>query len=394
MNHKNNNFFKQLCRWSFFRWDHLAICLMMGLLGWLLILITSKISIFDPVKAAFDDFSMTDVFFEIQSNGYAEYDDNIVIVDMTELNTRDAIARVITDIKSCQPRVLGVDLIFERPGSDQSDDVSLVSAIESGDCQQLLSCKLRDYDNNSETFKNCLYSFFHDFGDFKWGYTNYHQIRMGGVTRETSQRQNLNDSVVYSFPYLLACYYTKKKPSMEEVNEREIIYANVKFHVIKSSEVLQHKDELKDKLILLGTMNEEADMHFSPIGKIPGVEVVAYSILSYIKHDKIIKMSRLSSLLLTFLLCYLAAWMGYKIERWNSVFFAILAKIFNFGLAVILIGITLNVFVTSDYYIDLLYPLLGLALVEDVRQLYTGIIKWAVKKKKIGFLKSSLYADI
>ena len=141
-------------------------------------------------------------------------------------------------------------------------------------------------------------------------------------------------------------------------------------------------------------MNEEADMHFSPIGKIPGVEVVAYSILSYIKHDKIIKMSRLSSLLLTFLLCYLAAWMGYKIERWNSVFFAILAKIFNFGLAVILIGITLNIFVTSDYYIDLLYPLLGLALVEDVRQLYNGIIKWAVKKKKIGFLKSSLYADI
>ena len=105
-------------------------------------------------------------------------------------------------------------------------------------------------------------------------------------------------------------------------------------------------------------------------------------------------MSRLSSLLLTFVLCYLAAWMGYKIERWNSVFFAILAKIFNFVLAVILIGITLYVFLTSDYYIDLLFPLLGLALVEDVRQLYAGIIKWAVKKKKIGFLKSSLYADI
>lgn len=394
MSQENKQLIKRLCRWSFFRWDHLAICLMMGLLGWLLILITSKISIFDPVKAAFDDFSMTDVFFEIQSNGYAEYDDNIVIVDMTELNTRDAIAQVITDIKSCKPKVLGVDLIFERPSSDQSDDISLVSAIENGDCPQILSCKLRDYDNNSETFKNCLYSFFHDFGDFKWGYTNYQQIRMGGVTRETSQRQSLNDSVVYSFPYLLASYYTGKKPSVEEVNEREIIYANVKFHVIKSSEVLQHKGELKNKLILLGTVNEEADMHFSPIGKIPGVQVVAYSILSYIKHDRIIKMSRLSSLLLTFVLCYLGAWMGYKMEQWNSVFFAILAKIFNFGLAVILIGFTLYVFVTSDYYIDLLYPLLGLALVEDVRQLYVGIIRWAVRKKKIGFLKSSLYAEV
>ena len=183
----------------------------MGLLGWLLILITSKISIFDPVSAAFEDFSMTDVYFEIQKNGTAKYDDNIVIVDMTELNSRDAIAQVITDIKSCKPKVLGIDLIFERPSSDQSEDFALVSAIESGDCQQLLSCKLRDYDNNSETFKNCLYSFFHDFGDFRWGYTNYHQIRMGGITRETSQRQNLNDSVVYSLPYLFSCYYNQSQ---------------------------------------------------------------------------------------------------------------------------------------------------------------------------------------
>lgn len=394
MNQKISVFLKKLCRWSFFRLDHLVICLMMGLLGWLLILITSKISIFDPVSAAFDDFSMTDVYFKIQNNGTAKFDDNIVIVDMTELSSRGAIAQVITDIKSCQPKVLGIDLIFERRSSDHMEDISLVSAIESEDCPQILSCKLRDYNKDSKSFKDCLYSFFHEIGPFKWGYTNYQQKRMGGVTRETSQRQSLNDSVVYSLPYLLACYYTDKQPSEEAINEREIIYANVNFHIIESTEVLQHKDELKNKLVILGAMNEEADMHFSPIGKIPGVKVVAYSILSYMKHDRITNMSRWSSLLLTFVLCYLGAWMGYKIERWNSVFFAILAKIFNFGLAVILIGITLYVFVTSDYYIDLLFPLLGLALVEDVRQLYAGIIRWAVKKKKIGFLNSSLYAEV
>lgn len=387
-------FIKVLFKWSFFRWDHLAVCLMMVLIGWLLVLITSKISIFDPVSAAFDDFSMTDVYFEIQRNGSAKYDDNIFIVDMTELNSRDSIAQVITNIKSCHPKVLGVDLIFERPSSNQMEDFSLVSAINSGDCPQILSCKLREYKEESKSFNNCLYSFFSESGDFKWGYTNYLQKRMGGITRETSQRQNLNDSVIYSFPYLLASYYTGKQPSEEAINEREIFYANIKFHVVKGTEVLQHEDELKNKLVILGAITEEADMHISPIGKISGAEVVAYSILSYMKHDKITKMSRWSSLLLTFILCYLGVWMGYKIERWNSVFFAILAKIFNFGLGVILIGITLYVFVTSDYYIDLLFPLLGLTLVEDVRQLYAGIIRWAVKKKKIAFLKSSLYAEV
>ena len=384
---------KRLTNWSFFRWDHLAVCAMIGLFGWLLILITSKVSIFDPVKAAFNDFSMTDVFFEIQNNGYSVQDDDIVIVDMTDLRTRDEIAQTITDIKSCQPKVLGVDLIFERPSSNKMDDVALVSAIDSGNCQQIWSCKLREYDPERKAFKDCLYSFFHDINNYVWGYTNYQQKRMGGVTRKTSQRQNLNDSIAYSLPYLLACYYVGKLPQEELVNERDIIYSNVEFYTLKSSEVLQHKDMLRDKLVLLGTMNEEADMHFSPLGKMPGVKVIAYSILSYMKHGEITRMSRWTSLIITFFLCYIAAWMGYKIQQWNSVFNSILTKFFIFGLCTVVIGLALYVFITNDYYVDLLYPLLGLALEESARGLYAKIIKWFVGKKKIGFLKSSIYAD-
>lgn len=373
--------------------DHLAVCAMLGIVGWLLALITTKIGIFDPVAAAIDDFSMTDVFFEIQKTGQTVKNNDIVIVDMTDLETRDEIAQTIIDIKSSQPKVLGIDLLFERPSSDLTMDAALVSAIEEGDCPQVFSCKLRDYDEKSGAFKDCLYSFFHQIDNFKWGYANYYQKRPGGVTRETSQRQNLNDSVVYSLPYLLSCYYKGKLPEVEAVNEREIIYANVGFHILKSKEVLQHQELLKDKLVLLGTMNEEADMHFSPIGKIPGVEMIGYSILSYMNHGRIVRMSRWTSLMLAFVLCFLAAWMGYKIECWNSVFFPILAKIFNFMIMAVLIGIALYVFVTTDYYIDLLYPLLGLTLTEDVRELYAGIIRWAVRKKKTDILKGSVYAE-
>ena len=384
----------KLIRWSFFRWDHLAVCAMLGLFGWLLILITTKIGIFDPVSAAFNDFSMTDVFFEIQNISDSVHNDDIVIVDMTELKTRDEIAQTITDIKTCHPKILGIDLIFERRSFDQLDDVALLSAIQSGDCLQIWSCKLRDFDEKEDSFQDCLYSFFHEESNYKWGYTNYLQKRMGGVTRETSQTQRLNDSIVFSFPYLLACYYTGKQPTKDAINERTIMYENVKFNTLKCTEVLQHKNLLKDKLVLLGTMNEEADMHFSPIGKIPGVKVIAYSILSYIKHGDITKMGRLSSLLLTFVLCFIGTWMGYKIEQVNSVFFPILTKIFNFCLGVILIGVALYVFVTDDYYLDLLYPLLGLAFVEDMRELYVGFIKWAVRKKKIALLKNSIYAEM
>lgn len=377
-----------------FQWDHLAVCALLGIVGWLLIIISTKIALFDPVKAAFEDFSMTDVFFEIQKSGQKIQNNDIVIVDVTDLITRDDIAQTIRNIKSCQPKVLGVDLLFERPSYDRMEDAALVSAIEDGDCQQVFSCKLRDYDEQSSSFKNCLYSFFHQIGNFNWGYANYYQKRLGGVTRETTQRQNLNDSVVYSLPYLLSCYYTGKQPVKEAVNEREIYYANVNFITLKSTEVMHHQELLKNKLVLLGTMDEEADMHYSPIGKIPGVKMIAYSILSYMNHEEIVRMSKWTSLLLAFVLCLLAAWVGYIIECWNSVFFPILAKIFNFILGAILIGVALYVFVIYDYYIDVLYSLLGLALVEDVRETYVGIVKWAVRKKKLSILNKSVYADM
>lgn len=385
---------KVISKCSFFRWDHLAVCVLLGIVGWLLVLIISKISIFDPVKAAFDDFSITDVFFEVQRNGHSVKNNDIIIVDMTDLKTRKEIAQAITDIKNCHPKVLGIDLLFERPSFDAIEDDSLISAIDGGDCPQVLSCKLRDYDNQNDVFKNCLYSFFYGIDRFNWGYANYSQKRLGGVARKTSQMQKLNDSIVYSFPYMLSCYYTGKQPKQELVNEREIIYANVEFFTLKSTEVLKHKALLKDKLVLLGTINEEADMHFSPIGKIPGVLMIAYSILSYMNHYEIVRMSKWSSMLLTFVLCLLAAWMGYMIEKWNSVFFPILTKIFNFVLGATLVGVALYMFVSHNYYIDLLYPLLGLAMMEDVRELYAGIIRWAVRKKKISIIRNSVYAEI
>ncbi|MCH5303133.1 MAG: CHASE2 domain-containing protein [Prevotella sp.] len=386
---------------TFLSFDHLVVCLMIAILGKALLFITGVVSIFDPMKAAFDDFHITDVFFEIRQSASSSYDDDIVIVDMTNLRTRDSIARVITDIKSCKPKILGVDLIFQRANfNNPMDDVDLVSALTTGDCQQVLSCKLRDYSQKTKSFQNCLYSFFRDDVEkLNWGYTNYLQTRMGGVTRETSQFQLLGDSVFFSFPYLLACQYAGKPLVAETVNERLIMYDNVKFHVMKSHEVLQNANRLKGKLVLLGTTEEESDMHFTPIGKKPGIEVIAYSILSYMKHDEITRWSQLTCLLIAFACCFLVAWMGYVIvESHHFIFSAILLKLFNFSLMVLLIGMAFCLFIERDTFVDLFYPLLGLALVESVRGIYVGIIRWLEKrfeKKKKPlwpFVAKSLYA--
>ena len=373
--------------------DHLGVCFTIVALGWVFFVISEKIGIFDPLTIALEDFYTTDVYYEMQHSAEPDLNDDIVIVDMTELTSRDEIAQVITDIKQCKPALMCVDLIFERPSHEPMDDASLVMALEEKGCKQLLSCKLRDYDNDKEAFTNCLYSFTRNISDTNtcWGYTNYYQIRMGGCTRETSLSQQLNDSTVYSLPYMAACLYQGKNWQKEKMNELQIMYEDVDFLTINSRDVKCEAQKLQGKLVILGAMNEEADMHFTPLGKMAGAKVLAYSIHTYLKGERVRNAGILLSLLFAFFAWGFAACMGYWIEQHLSIVFGTVAKVFNFLLGAFLIWITFEVYTHCYVNIDLLYVLLGLAMVEDLRELYATIIKWVAKKTQWKFLKKSLY---
>lgn len=86
--------------------DHLCVTLLVLLMGWLLPFASINLTVFNPVKKALADFSMTDIFYEIQnSSGVKEFNDDIVLVDMTELYDRRKIAQCIRNITRCQPKV-------------------------------------------------------------------------------------------------------------------------------------------------------------------------------------------------------------------------------------------------------------------------------------------------
>ena len=375
--------------------DHVGVCLAIIVVGWLLYFISSKIGIFDPINAAFEDFYLTDVYYKIMHSDKPDLDEDIVIVDMTELTTRDEIAKVITDIKYCKPKVLCVDLIFERPSSDEMDDVLLLSSLDAKGGEQLLSCKLCDYNDTTNVFQNCLYSFFYDAGNksVKWGYSNYHQVRMGGYTRETSVRQMLNDSIVYSLSYTAACLYQGKGLKEPQLNERQIIYDDVDFDTIKSCDVLQSSEKIRGKLVILGTLHEEADMHFTPLGKMAGATIVAYSIRTYIKGGEILKFGIPFSLLIGVVVWWIAAIVGYCIEKRQPIVFGIIAKMFNFVLAAFLVWISFELYAKFNAYIDLWIPLSGLALVEDIREMYSAFIKWLQNKTHWKIFDKFLYKN-
>ena len=377
---------------DFFSIDHLMVCLIVALLCILLGWLSLNLSLFSPVKRAFDDFAMTDVYYEMHSRPDKEMNNDIVLVDMTELVSRGEIADVIDSINACEPKVLLVDLIFQHETEHPLDDAK-IAEVEGRVKNGVFSCKLTDYSESKKQFSNVVYSFFKDYAsNVDWAYSNVHEKRAAGCVREFSLSQNSVDGPMYSIPYLAACKYRDIKPTQADYNMRIIVFDDTDFPEVNHKDVMKNKNILKGKIVLLGTMHEEADMHITPIGKMPGMKLQAYSIISYMEHPNVRVMSLKWSLILAFIVSYLSAWMGLMLKRKFPNTYLHVIKVYYFMLAALLVWAGFICFMKFDYNIQLLYPLLAAALVEESRHLYKWLISYLSSHNKLKIAKKSVYA--
>ena len=152
--------------WKFWHWDHVGVCLTTALIAAVIGLVSVNLSMFNPVEQAFENFHMTDVYYEMSRGDDIELNDDIVLVDMTELIDRGEIAQLIQQINACKPKVLSVDLLFPKEGDDVLANAMLVSAIDEAEEPVVLSSKLIGYDEEQNTFSELLASFFAPLGDY------------------------------------------------------------------------------------------------------------------------------------------------------------------------------------------------------------------------------------
>lgn len=372
--------------------DHLCVTLIVLFIGWLLAFASINLTFINPIKKAFADFSMTDIYYEIQnSSGVKEINNDIVLVDMTDLYDRRQIAACIEQIEQCQPKVFVIDLIFERPSFDEEENETLINAI--GNIKNgVISCKLINYEPEKDYFKNTRTSFFDGIeGDYSWAFSNVISGEGYGCIRKYSQNEKLIDKTIYSLPYLAACKYTHTQPQPQSPKQRDIEYSHTDFLTIKHNDVQKYKKLIKNKIVILGTINEEADTHITPLGKMPGMKIQAFAILSSMAHHNVQTANNIVSLLIAIILCYLSAWVGAVLPKKYPYSYLYWLKFYYFGITTILVGINFILFAKFNYYVSLLLPLVGIALVETARLQYKWIIMMLSKHTKLKFIKKSIY---
>lgn len=309
-------------KWS--EWlRHVIITVLAFVVVGVFALFALNLSFLNPIAQVVKDFEMTDIYYQIlQDTEEVEEDDDVTIVDMSELYSRRDLAVTLHNIEVLKPKVIGVDVVFEGLKEDSVGD-EMMRKLASKYKNIVYSYKLLNYANDSTGYADAVHSFFAT-EEIKEGFTNMQRNLYGGMKRQLSIGQKHLGMVVPSFMTQVANDFESGKPLTVEERELTINFTPKRFRVVKPADICKNPEWLTGKVILFGAMKDEQDMHYTPLGKIAGVELLAYSVATLLEQSEVWTPGAWLTGLLSFLLVLLtevlaSTYKAFSKERQNRL---------------------------------------------------------------------------
>jgi len=387
----------------FFHRDHLLIVLGAFLLLGILSFVTFKVSFLNPVAKALKAYSISDLYFEIQHFGKTPREsDAIAVVDVTDLADREELALLLERIASCQPACMGIDVIFEGLKADSVGNERLREVAGMIRDNSVFACKLVDYVSDSARFTSAVRSFFAEEESVQEGYVNLVNNLDNLPIRDLSLERKSRSGPVTSFPAAVVERFSGQDLGYKK-KDFLINYRTVSFRVISPDDIEEQADFLENKIVLVGTVHEESDMHASPLGKMPGVMIQAYSVDTLLgKHLRAVP--RVWIWVLAFILSYLfqvtVEWVvmttGKNRSKATSTFLResrIMPGILLSLWSIVLTYFSYVLFMRGGTCLDIALILAMFALTLESRKLYRSSVIALATRHKNKFLQNSIYVQ-
>jgi hypothetical protein len=396
------------CLRILFNIDNLIISIITTALLCGLLTIIKRLEFLDPVEKVVEELSMMEVYFRINNSGEKEMSQEISIVDITDLSERqrDSIAIVVNQIIELKPSILGVDVIFERPLSDTEADDKLANAFLStpDDIPIVMAEKLSLPNSETRTFGMVTHSFFVD-GLLEEGGVNVIEKPTTNLKHYPVYLMTETDTV-YSLPAKIVEILSGEKVVPDRDCEHTINYESVDFPVINYRELQENKQLITGRKVLLGAFYEERDKHLTPLGELPGIKVLAYTIHSMQQNKHIWQGSLFWIILMAVLAGYfmnafefLMSWLIVKVPKSRGKDIPLFLKFFTeseiydkivaFIFMVFFTGFTYWLYAKQYIYINTWLALGTIAFIEEGRLIYKA---WLVFLYKKGLTKASQHS--
>ena len=242
-----------------------------------------NLKVFNPIAEILDDYSFTDFYYKLQAGAGVQDTSRIVtIVDMTELRKRRDFADLFMEVNALKPKAVGVDVVFEGYKEEDLEGDTLLDMAVKQLQNFVFSYKIID-SMEGET----VHSFFTPSDSVTEGFTNMPRQLYGGMKRSVSIGRDVGGVVQPSFIKRVADIYAGQEVTALADKDLNINFSPKYYRVVPYDSIFENRDLIEDHLVLIGAMKEEGDMHYTPQGKIAGVELLAYAAETMLMQSEI-----------------------------------------------------------------------------------------------------------
>jgi CHASE2 domain-containing sensor protein len=301
--------------------------------------------------------NMLETYYSIAhgSDSYKEITDPNVILIRSDGCSRGKLAALLKTIAKANPKVVALDMIFRKPEKPEEDEALLESMNQLKD-KLVVACALRNENPENHRMDSLQGNFFDSIvPDFARGCINLTETRFHSIY-SFSPFLHLSKDMIPTFDLQVA---RKADPASagyllnRRTGEKFINFRSVIFDVMDPNEVLSNLKALRNKVILIGDVDNQTDMHVAPIDdKMDGLHIHAYTISTILSERYISAMSGWGHWILTGLLIIaflnLITYASRKYKKGLRVFIA--ACIFVSAWSFTFIGYC--IFINFDYVIN------------------------------------------
>lgn len=360
-----------------------------GIMG-LYAVVALNVKVFNPISKAFADYSITDFYYDMLATGTPDTSNIVTIVDMTELPNRRALAMALEEIAECKPKAIGVDVVFE--GLKEFDELGdrMIDDVAHAQPKTVFSYKLITDSWDGHEYHQTVRSFFAD-SLITQGYTNMPRNLYGGMKRQLSLGCYVEGKLVPSLIKRVADEYAGEE-TMELADKNvRINFRPMEYKVVPPDSIMEYRELIEDRIVLFGAMTEEADMHYTPRGKIAGVKLLAYAIETLLKHNEIKEVPLWLTWVISFLVVLIAVVFLERYDRFVAkrstltkvVFGSILVKgLVRFAWIAIFMWLAFLLFSLFNISLNLAYAVTAIAFTVSANNLYDQLAKYFKEKKE------------
>lgn len=333
-----------------------------------------------------NDFNITD-FYNIIADGRAvrDLDRDIVVIDINGA-TRDDVACLLDAMPDFEPRVVGVDICFDVP---HEDDSLLLAAIAKMPDLVMVADVEPDKEHGAETFHMGQQSFFHDrFKDYTYGAPNLPTKMEGGVVRQFVVGYPMSDgsSVFPSFPMAIADKADPKATAAVRARGNRfenINYPSRSFTRIPWTDVAEHAEDLRDKVVLIGAIDDPGDVHATPPqDNMSGIEIHALAISTILSGQFIDSVPEWINIAIAAVLCFLMTLVSLSLP---PEFKSLALRLIQLSLLYVIIRVGYFLFIDMRMIVNFSYALMMMTFeffAIDIWFGSFGIFKYARKRRQ------------